>query len=474
MAGLFVTLTAAVPLAAVVLPHVYRWRELSRLASADEHLREHALNYVYRQAPGNDTVLHAAARQLQHNDWPRFAELFRILIRAGVAERPPIVKAALDRLVQIDAAHGAGGDPHADSQRFLQMVNLLDDAGLWKWGAVPPRSWGRWLGLLGASDDPHARMLAAQLLSTTSLEVDWALLHKLVTDPDADVRLHALLAIGQMHPAFRRPLPGRTSAPFDVLIANLTTDPSPPLARFAGLLRELIERKTYAEPMPANDAIEAELRSRIVQAATGDDAQARAWRAFFFASDQASLRDIACVIAAAALDRERAAAIAESLLTSFNDHEKMSGAVLSGLIQANTSLLAERAAKEDIWAVQQVLRLGLWMQHQPMADVADMTKQSAMLLTRGDDVPVTTVLLAMLASSDDAAHHQALEYLFNPWGSPPTDLVELLGTQRWWLVLGRFLPPEAPGFDMAPPPPPEEACTQIERLRMWYLLHRRP
>ncbi len=183
-----------------------------------------------------------------------------------------------------------------------------------------------------------------------------------------------------------------------------------------------------------------------------------------FTSDASTMRDLACVVAQDRFSDQQLSRLIESLLHDFNDLAKQSGAILAGLTGQHTILLRAKTRDEDIWSVQQIMKLGLWMQgHLP-----EMDRLAPGLLTR-QDLPTTTILLAML----DRCHPIAWDHLFNPRGQIPSDLLELLDHYRWWRVLERYLP--RIGTD----PPPfwiwADASLQqfqLDVLRDWYLLHR--
>jgi hypothetical protein len=124
-------------------------------------------------------------------------------------------------------------------------------------------------------------------------------------------------------------------------------------------------------------------------------------------------------------------------------------------------LLAEREVVEDIWTVAMVQRLGLWM----AGDDTAIDIPATSLLTRSD-LPKTTIILAMLHRKDYAA----LNALLNPRGETGFDLVELLDQSRWWWVLSRYLPDDAPPVWVWADSDLEQF--QIDVLRDWYLTHR--
>ncbi len=188
-------------------------------------------------------------------------------------------------------------------------------------------------------------------------------------------------------------------------------------------------------------------------------------------SDVAAIRDEACLAAADRFSGEQNDGLIAEAIKDFNDHAKMSGAVLAGLTGRQGELLARAVDAEEVWAVQQIMKLGLWMQGDVegagMPEGAkNPTEQSADrlihglesgglgtgvekgpvpflsgLLTRGD-LPRTTVLLALMHRKQGMAY----EYLFNPRGEAWPGLNSLLAYQHWWGVLHRYLPADAPDY----------------------------
>lgn len=184
-------------------------------------------------------------------------------------------------------------------------------------------------------------------------------------------------------------------------------------------------------------------------------------------SQLATVRDLACVIAADRLPADRLPNVVKALLTSFDDNAKLSGAVLSGLTGVGHGLLASRESAEDVWAVKQVMRLGLWMQGRPPGDADPrVLVQSAKMMLTELDVPGSTVVLALL----EADRTTGLDTLLAPFGEPGFDLVELLDQHRFVHVLDRYLPADVPRVPLWI----DQDLTRyaVERLRLWYVLER--
>ena len=184
------------------------------------------------------------------------------------------------------------------------------------------------------------------------------------------------------------------------------------------------------------------------------------------ASPEPAMRDLAATVAAQRLTDEQNAALIDQLLTDYDDNARRGGAILAGLTGQRLDLLRRLTDAEHDWATQQVMRLGLWM-----AGVLPEFDDTVDGLVLREDVPVTTVLLAMLEHGGDA-RYRALEFLLNPRGEPILDLVELLDRQRWWYVLEGYLPEplkaEAPFWPWADA---ELEVFQIDVLRDGFLVN---
>ena len=183
-----------------------------------------------------------------------------------------------------------------------------------------------------------------------------------------------------------------------------------------------------------------------------------------FHSLHPTMRDGACLVATQRFSKTQNTALIRSLLNNFDDRAKMSGAIVSGLTGLHSELLQQRSEVEDVPTVALVMRLGLWMQGR----LAKLDKSVEALLTR-DDLPTTTILLAMLHRGGRFTP-AALDYLLNPHGEPQFDLIELLDQLRWWYVLKPYLPSGAPPLWVWSDPGLEDF--QVDVLRDWYLINR--
>ena len=195
-------------------------------------------------------------------------------------------------------------------------------------------------------------------------------------------------------------------------------------------------------------------------------------------SQDPALRDLACVLAADSLGRPQLRGLTTDLLKSFNDQAKMSGAILAGLTGIRPRA-AQRAkdgqgapAQVDLldyvgqyprYEVQQIVRLANWMQGRGLDE---QMAAAAMALVSRDDLPSSTIYLAML----HRGRPEAISWLLAPQGEVDVEqLLDLLVRRRWWNVLRRFLPPDAPPLWLWADPGLQ--VFQLEILRDWWLLN---
>jgi hypothetical protein len=215
--------------------------------------------------------------------------------------------------------------------------------------------------------------------------------------------------------------------------------------------------------------------------------------------DSSTTRDLACLVAMERLDAEGLATLVRDSLNAYSDKAKMAGALLAGLSDTRptsiagpirdvrhtleaqgskvdfntwtdqqlldvglkrTDLLEQRERTEDTWEVKQVMRLGLWLQGR----LPEMDGNVEPLLA-SNHIPRTHVLFAMLHHGDPIA----FEVLFAPRGETGVDLLQLLSTLRWWYILQRYLPADAPQLTVWADD--DWQRMQIDLLRNWYLLH---
>jgi len=191
--SILVVLTLLVPAAYFTFPHLYRWRMLEGLSSADDDRRARALGYVAGLADDDDAVLEGAVARL---------------------------------------------DDMSD-RHFRDLVASLQTAERWDRALVGDDAWLRWITLAADNPDPQARIAAAHLLADLPvLSGDArlrAVLETLISDDDADVRFNTLFVAAELWAA------GSQDAALEELIASRTADGQPTIARHAWLLLGLID-----------------------------------------------------------------------------------------------------------------------------------------------------------------------------------------------------------------------------------------
>jgi len=472
--SLFLTTTAVVPLAYWLIPHVLRWHLLSKLTDADLAERELGLNYVVRRAADRPRVLQGAVRALDVGD----------------------------------------------EQNFLQIANALQRSGQWRYPAVGADPWLRWIDVLGRDSDAESRIAACQHVAQLADLADdprpAAMLGRWLSDDSDEVRYNALIAAAELVAL------AKNRWPYESLIVATADDARPVIAGEAWLFIGLLEldadlpadwqtRPPYLaqaiawanglfkpqpplvpadstqplqqlEAMPIGQqrvAIRADMTDtlRLAAVAVTSDPQPKDLLRVFN-SPLPFVRDRACVVAAERFSREQNEALIGSLLSDYSDDAKCSGAILAGLTGLGGELLDRKMQDEDIWSVQQIHKLGLWMQGR----LPQMQRQVALLLTR-DDLPTTTILLAMLHKDRTAA----LDYILSPRtdepqfstealnlpedeGDQPVALIKLLIHYRWWHVLKRYLPDDAPPLWLWADDQLQQF--QLDILRDWYLVNR--
>ena len=480
--SLFLTMAVVVPLAFFIMPHVIRWHLLGELTSSDLDQRQRGLNHVIR--------------------------------RAG--ERPLVFDGAIQQAsIAIDAN---------DRENFLQIANALQLAGKWRRPPIPADLWLYWIDSLAIDSDVEARIIAAQqvaqLQDLASEKRLSEMLGRQYADDNEEIRYNVLIAAAE--------LAGCTedNGPYTTLIAKATQDAVPAIAReawiFLGLLHatesagpasiDLPDEVVYALLWATTSVYDVRLQQAVVplddmaallaeleQAAVGKrqidvapewsdtlriaavaatSAPSPADLRSALDSSMPAVRDAACVVAAERFSGEQNEALIKSLLTDFSDDAKRSGAILAGLTGLQSQLLEKKMQDEDIWAVRQIHRLGVWMQGR----LPEMDEQVQGLLTR-DDLPTTTILLAMLhrtpidaldiilsPRADELQLDSASLSLPESEGGAPVSLKKLLVHYRWHRVLRQYLPDDAPPLFLWANDDLQQF--QIDVLRNWYLVSR--
>ncbi len=191
--SILIVLTLMVPAAYFTFPHLYRWRMLQGLTSADNDRRARALGYVAGLADDDDAVLTGAVARIENLN-----------------------------------------DPY-----FRDLVASLQTAERWERSIVGDGAWLRWITLAADNAEPQARIAAAHLLAELGdLSGDArlrAVLERLIADEAPDVRFNTMFVTAELWAA------GSQHAELEQLIASRTDDVEPAIARHAWLLLGLID-----------------------------------------------------------------------------------------------------------------------------------------------------------------------------------------------------------------------------------------
>ena len=190
-------------------------------------------------------------------------------------------------------------------------------------------------------------------------------------------------------------------------------------------------------------------------------------------SDSSAIRTLAAVTAADRLSPEQAESLTVELLKSFNDRDITSGMILAGLTGHATDLLRKRhdIARSTDFEQLQTASLALWMQdaHAPHPVHADYTRgleDNIPPLLESGTFPLSVTLLALLHRDDP----RGLDHLLGLTREPSVNVVAMLRDQRFWHVLRRYLPADAPPFWLWADP--QLQAFQVDVLRDWWVVRR--
>ncbi len=362
----------------------------------------------------------------------------------------------------------------ADSGDFTQHQRRLDVMNFWSRKLIADDVWSRWALELADSDESGHRRRAARLLAevaadapsvsvgsaiSSSTVVDPSIqevretLGQLLQDTDPDVRLTALYAVIE----WGGPEP---DAETQAQIVALVDDPQTYIAATARRWQQLrasdgateawLRIEAVATPQPEAETLDAMMRA--------EDPIARALAAWWIARHRSPIT----------ADENRndagdlAETISQQLLTSYDDLEKMTGALLVGLTGVSIDRLREREAAEDVDEVRQTMRLALWTAGQLEGE----TERAHALLRAANPLRAAAFVTAL-----HRGETLALDLLLAPHHTPDPALAEMLIQGGMIYPLMDALPPDAPGVD--PTADESELDEAFERLRMWYRIHRR-
>ena len=194
----FIITTAAVPIAQLTLPSIYRWHNLRKLVSDDPATRAEGHAYLIRRAPEDEKVLQGAIEKLSVES----------------------------------------------EQIFYEIVLALDQAGLWTVDRIPREHWIRFLARMASDPDAEARLLAGQMLADLPATGDDTavikVMMKLTGDEVPVVRFNAMICAAERRGALLAQEQDALAQVYVKMIAERTGDESPMIARHAWMLMGLI------------------------------------------------------------------------------------------------------------------------------------------------------------------------------------------------------------------------------------------
>ncbi|MBI1374004.1 MAG: hypothetical protein GC159_14880 [Phycisphaera sp.] len=525
---LVVTTTLAVLTLFYYAGDIQRYRSMARVCSPDKEQQAQGVTYLINHVEDPKVIAHAEA-MLDDADDECFDRIVWALGESGVwgSRFERAWPRYLARRVETVK------NPKQRTYLALQIGRLL-------WTRGPhfddPRLPGAIETLL-ADEDPNVRLNA---LSAAAAMPDHALRMKLIggvlRDKEGEVRRHAWIMMGLLARSGEQPgFPGERSpdahvqagaepstlqlddgsdsTPVDVRRAaewaathalahlaggtpDLPVAPTAPPADAAPAVKRLAELEhtatksvdsiEFTDDMPLLIRMQA---VRVSKSATVDDMLP------VFTAEAPTTRDVACLVAMERFSVEECRELAAKLAASFNDHERMAGAILAGLTGAPPAASSTSAAprpslsddpdaaykvpeptaadlrwwvnvrvsRGDDWVLKQHYLLTLWMWGE-----ANTQFDPATLLLKSK-MPRTTTTLALL----QGGRLDGMDWMINPFGEPgvggPEAFRILLDTLRYHVVLRRYFP-DVPDFWFW-----ADADTQrfqVDVIRDWYLLFR--
>lgn len=372
----------------------------------------------------------------------------------------------------------------ADEACFEAVVTLLDELGAWgpRFGVAYLRDLERRL------DDAPPRERAAIAVTLAQLAFDQrpghdhprlrALVDRLLGDDDALVRYNALTAAAALPVgAARQRVAALTDDPEERVSQRARRMLAPTGGEPAEIdlddlpepLRRLAELELTADAsVDGQPALERDTPPLIRLHLVRVHREAEATDLLpVFREEQATLRDVATIVALQRFDRAALKPLARALIASYAEPQRRAGVLLAAMAAPDDDELREmlhvRFDNATGWVSKQHYRLALHL----IGELEESFDAATLLLHR--DMPRTTVVMAMLHRGD----LRGLDWLLAPVGEPGVGSVETLVTLmdlgRYHVVVAHYLP-DAPAFD--PWAEADQKRAQVEALRDWYLLHR--
>jgi len=494
MISLLLTLCISIGLAIAFTPAVVRYVFISRLDDPDDNVRMTGMVFVCRHAADDPAVFDAAAKLLADEATDaRTADGIVRALRCAEVWGPRVGRGWVRWLEQ----RLADGDASLRTAAALKIAR----AGLDREAVMADARLHALIKRLAADEDPGVRYAA--LKAAVATPVGGQVVQQLQADDHATVarlasiisavqsgaplpvlpaagpnvrRWRSLLEPGQstetLLEAYRDPPPGEqadviAAAAASRLAPHFNDNPQVQAAlepvQWLGVEDRFFRELAVLENLPTG-SVEFDMAQempglvraaavRVARHVSEDD-----WLNAFD-SEYAGVRHLAALAAMERLDRETLNTLARKLSRTFYDNERMGSAMLIGLAGLDARTLRDRLKRESVWVVKQHVRLGLLMIGEPIDVDFD-----ALLLR--SDMPRQSVIVAMLHTGRIEGFDQLLRPLSGDGGALRDELDRL----RFWPMLKRYLPPDAPRFDTWADPATQQL--QCDALRAWYLVNR--
>jgi hypothetical protein len=465
--SLMVCMTVTVMLGYYFAADVARFMYLRKIGSGDPAQRQVGLSFMLRRID-DPLVVRDAAAMMEAADTQTFDAMVSAL--AGAGRWGPARFGNVWARYLIERV-----DRGTPDQRAAIAVEL----GRWVWNRKAhfddPRVTATVAKLLGDAEAGVRlnALSAAASLADTGKRLE--LIRKATADAHPVVARHAWILLGLLHgvEADAKP-PGDPAVKraFDFATGRGTgaAKPTGPpedavtgakeLARLEAMATASVERIELAPQMPAMLRLQS---VRVSKAATPEDLLP------VFESKASAARDLAVLVSLERFTQEQNRELARTLIGTFDDGQRISGAVVAGMLPAIAvgeqlaKAIETRRDNPGGWVVQQFYNAALVLRGKPVAGF-----DPANLLLH-EQVPKTTAIFVML----EMGRLDGLDWLVNPFGECPAGgdegLRVLMDTLRFDAVVRRFIEgwPEFWVWGDA-----ETQRFQLDVIRDWYLLNR--
>ncbi len=492
--SLLATFCVVVGVTIALAPWVQRARVLRDLQSAEPDVRMRAMVNICRRAAEDEALFDAVADLLADESTAadvadagvkalQCAEVWGPAVGLGwvkflerrVVEGEPVLRTAVALEIAEAGLHGQAVVEAAAAHALLAALLADEDANV-RYAALRAAATTARAAAVAAelADDEHATV--ARLASIVSALAGQGNVTTLVPPPgDVLIEVWRETLTAEVERALRRYLSPPQGEYADVIAAAAASGLAPMFEqspnvrqavqpiRWTGEDGRFFRELALLENLPAGSvdiAITQDMPDlvRVAAVRAAKDASEDQWLNTFD-SDHAGVRHLAALAALRRLDRDKLQAIAKRLNRTFYDNERMGGAMLVGLAGLDANILRDRLSRERQWVVQQHVKLGLLMLGQ------DIDIDFDALLARSD-MPRQSVMLAQIHTG----RIEGLDTLFRPLSGDAGELRDMLDHQRFWPIVKRYLPDNAPRFDLWADPALQQF--QCDVLRTWYLMNR--